>query len=266
MQVSLAGWTRTEQGTMGERVNRGGWNHMATVPRTMTQEDRDVDYPTRDGRPMGETDLHRNQIVDLIETLDDHFAADPNVYVSGDLLVFYERGNPRKHLAPDVFVVRGVPKRPLRENYLIWSEGKAPEVVIEVTSKTTRKEDKQKKWLLYRDVLRVAEYFLFDPTEDYLKPPFQGFRLLDGNYQPIEPVNGRLPSAVLGLHLERDGVELRLYDPSTGRWLLTRSERAEAERVRGTEKERPKPNVSEPRKKKRSGSSWRAKWHVSARR
>ncbi len=129
---------------------------MATVPHTVIDEDRDLDYPTRDGRPMGETDLHRNKMSDLIQTLDDYFAADPDVYVSGNLLVFYQRGDKRKHVSPDVFVVRGVSKLPMRDHYLIWREGKPPELVIEVTSKTTRKEDRTKKPLLYRDVIKVA--------------------------------------------------------------------------------------------------------------
>ena len=205
---------------------------MATAPRTVKDQDREIKYPTRDGRPMGETELHRKKMVDLIDTLEDHFALDPNVYVSGNLLVFYERGNRRKHVSPDVFVVRGVPKLPIRDNYLIWREGKAPEVVIEITSKSTRREDERKKSTLYRDVMKVPEYFLFDPTEDYLKPPFQGFRLERGEYVPITPVAGRLPSEVLGLHLERSGVDLRLYDPAQGRWLPTPRERAESERQR----------------------------------
>ena len=170
---------------------------------------------------------------------DSKFLLSSNIYVSGNLLVFYERGDRRKHVSPDVFVVRGVPKKPLRDHYLIWREGKAPEFVIEVTSKSTRGEDQKKKPILYRDVLKVAEYFLFEPTEDYLKPPFQGFRLVKGQYVPIEPVLGRLPSTVLGLHLERSGVDLRLFDPTTSRWLPTPRERAEAERERAeAERER----------------------------
>jgi Uma2 family endonuclease len=212
---------------------------MASPPRAIADPDLDVDYPTRDGRPMGETELHRNKMQDLITTLDYYFAAKPDIYVGGDLLVFYERGNKRKHISPDVFVVRGVPKLPMRDNYLIWLEGKAPEVVIEVTSKSTRREDQKKKSVLYRDVLKVAEYFLFDPTEDYLKPPFQGYRLVEGEYEHIEPIEGRLPSAVLGLHLERFGVDLRLFEPSAGRWLMTPRELAWAERQRAdVERER----------------------------
>src|SRR5262249_25083447 len=73
----------------------------------------------------------------------------------------------------------------------------------------------------------------FDPTEDYLKPSMQGHRLVKRQYMPIEPTLGRLPSAKLGLHLERDGFELRLYDPETGRRLPTPRECArEAEVAR----------------------------------
>jgi Uma2 family endonuclease len=207
---------------------------MATIPRTVTNQDQEIAYPTRDGRPMGETDLHRNQMADLIATLEDHFSGDSNTYVSGNLLVFYERGDRRKHVSPDVFVVRGVPKKPLRDHYLIWRGGKAPEFVIELTSKSTRGEDQRKKPILYRDVFRVAEYFLFDPTEDYLEPPLQGFRLVEGQYIPIEPVSSRLPSTVLGLHLERSEGDLRLFDPTTRMWLPTLRERAEREKAERT--------------------------------
>jgi Uma2 family endonuclease len=202
---------------------------MATVPQSRLG--REVEYPTSDGRPMAETDTHRRLMVDLIETLEAHFAAAPDVYVSGNLLLFYEEGNKRKHISPDVLLTRGIAKGD-RNYYLMWLEGKAPDVVVEITSKTTRSEDVKKKMGLYRDVLQVAEYFLFDPFEDYLKPPMQGYRLIEANYEPIEPVAGRLPSEVLGLHLERAGTQLRLYDPRTGRRVPTEHERLEAERQR----------------------------------
>jgi Uma2 family endonuclease len=185
---------------------------------------------------MAETEFHGILMVALIQTLREFFRKQPRVYVWGNLLVFYERGNKRKHLSPDVFVVRGVPKR-VRDNYLIWEEGKAPEFVIELTSRSTRHEDTQRKFALYRDVLKVKEYFLFDPYRDYLDPPFQGYRLAKGQYVPIKPRAGRLPSRVLGLHLERDGEALRLWDPATGQRLLTPEEarqqtEAEVERLR----------------------------------
>jgi Uma2 family endonuclease len=201
---------------------------MATAPRQRAT--REIEYPTGDGKPMAETDVHRQDMVDVIETLGHHFADNPNVYVSGNLLLYYKEGNPRKHVAPDVLVSFGVPKNPPRDYYQVWKEGKAPDVVIEITSKSTKREDEKTKKELYRDVLEVREYFQFDPTEDYLKPPLQGYLLVEGEYLPIQPVNGRLPSQVLGLHLERDGKELRLYNPVMGLRLLKQSERIEAEK------------------------------------
>jgi Uma2 family endonuclease len=176
---------------------------------------------------MAETDLHRDDMVDTIQTLQDFFADRPRVYVSGNLLLYYEEGNPRKHVAPDALVAFDVPKEPNRDHYLVWVEGKAPDFVAEITSKSTSKEDQKTKLEVYRDILRVREYFLFDPRAEYLKPPLQGFRLVGGDYVSIEPVAGRLPSDVLGLHLERDGERLRLFDPATGQYLLTRLERQE---------------------------------------
>jgi Uma2 family endonuclease len=197
---------------------------MATIPqRTVSTE---PEYPTSDGRPMAETDWHRDLMVELIDTLKMRYADDPSVYVSGNLLVYYVQGDKRKHVAPDVFLVRGAPKHN-RKYYLIWEEPKGPDVVIELTSQSTRREDVTKKFNLYQDVLRVPEYFLFDPFEEYLRPSQQGYRWREEKYVAIEPVGGRLPSAILGLHLERNGTQLRLFDPVTGNWLPTPTETRE---------------------------------------
>ena len=79
---------------------------MATAPRR--RKECPIEYPTGDEEPMGESDIHRENMTDLIETLGDYFANEPMVCVSGWLLVYYEEGDPRKRVAPDVFVVRGV--------------------------------------------------------------------------------------------------------------------------------------------------------------
>jgi len=191
-----------------------------TELRTLSEND----YPTSDGKPMAETDDHRIIVFDAINQLMRRYAAEANTYVSGNLLLFYEEGNKRRHVSPDVFVVFGV-KNGRRPNYLMREEGKGPDVVFEITSKTTRKNDTKKKFLLYQDVLKVKEYFLFDPLQDYLKPSMQGYRLLAGEYRPI-PMNdeGRISSELLGLHLERSGKELRLWDPTTGAWLPSNDE------------------------------------------
>ena len=194
---------------------------VTTAPRST-----EIIYPTSDGRPMGETDLHRNIMFESIEALKLHYAGQ-QVYVSGNLLLFYQPGNRRRHVSPDVLVVTGIEPRD-RQNYLLWEEGVPPQVVIEVTSESTREEDLYDKLEIYRDQVQVAEYFLLDPRGEYLDPALQGYRLSAGRYEPIRPVSGRLPSRELGLHLEEHERHLRFFDPSAARWIPTPEEARQA--------------------------------------
>src|SRR5262245_24829442 len=117
-----------------------------------------VHYPESDGRPMGETDEHRDAMVRHIELLRHRFRGQ-RVYVSGDLLVYYEQGNPKRFVVPDAFIVKGIdPRR--RRIYKIWIEGKGPDVAIETTSRKTRRRDTVEKPATYAR-LGVKEYFLF---------------------------------------------------------------------------------------------------------
>ena len=175
-----------------------------------------IEYPESDGKPVGETDVHRREILHTIETLERHFRDAPDIYVSGNLMFYYEEGNPSAVVSPDVFVVKGV-RKGLRRTYKLWDEGVAPCVVIEMTSRSTRLEDKGNKRALYAQ-LGVREYFLFDPLGEYLKPPLQGFTLVDGEYAalPVES-DGGIISRELGLKLYRDETVLRLFDLTSGR-------------------------------------------------
>ena len=167
--------------------------------------------------------------------------------MSGNILLFYQPGNRRRHVSPDVLVVKGLDPHD-RENYLLWEEGRPPHVVIEVTSESTRDEDLYDKFEIYRDQVQVAEYFLFDPRGDYLQPPLQGYRLKARRYERIKPVAGRLPSRELGLHLEDHERHLRFFDPAAGGWIPTLQEAreaAEAERGQAeAERMKPKPNAA----------------------
>jgi Uma2 family endonuclease len=208
--------------------------HFTPPPRSPTADDGTI-YPSGDNRPLAETPIHRRNLVTLIDVLDRRFAGDPLIYVSGNMFIYYVKGDKWKHVSPDVFLVRGVPKDKPRDSYFVWEEGRAPDLVIELTSASTRDEDiDQKKWL-YQNMLYVAEYVLFDPRGEYLDPPLQGFRLERGDYVAIAEIDGRLPSEVTGLHFEANGEDLRVYDPSAARWLPTASElldEAAAERQR----------------------------------
>ena len=194
---------------------------MAAIPLQ-----REIYYPESDGEPMAESDVHRDVMVDLIHALETRHAGEPDVYVSGNLLLYYVEGNPRKSISPDVFLVRGVPKRQ-RKTYFLWKEGKAPDFVIEITSDTTSQEDLKKKDRY--EALGVTEYILFDPLDDYLHPRLQGYQLRRGRYQPIpREEDGSLRSRMTGLILRPEGQNLRLIDAVTGERLLGRREEAAA--------------------------------------
>jgi Uma2 family endonuclease len=186
---------------------------------------KEVEYPTSDGKPMAETEHHRDLMIDSIRTLQLYPPIARRFYISGNLLMYYEEGNKRKHVSPDIFAVEGLSSEHRRLYYLTWVEGKNPDVVIELTSKSTKREDQTKKFELYRDRLKVKEYILFDPYGDYLKPRLKGFRLSCSEYEPIEPrADGSIFSEVLGLFLEVRGDMLRFSDPSTGELLPTSEE------------------------------------------
>jgi Uma2 family endonuclease len=187
---------------------------------------RPVHYPESDGKPMAESDLHRNEMVRLIGTLEDAFEDRPDVYVSGNLLIYYEEGNPRASVAPDVFVVIGVAKRE-RLIYKLWEEGVPPTVVIEVTSPTTRREDRAKKWSLYAR-LGVREYVMYDPRDEYLRPPLQAYHLESGDYRAMPMrADGSFYSVVLNMGLRLVDGRLRFFD--NGNTYLSPAERADAE-------------------------------------
>lgn len=192
----------------------------------------DITYPDSDGLPMAESDAARDYLIYGVEALDRYFQDRPDVYVSGNLFLYYEQGNPKAVVSPDVFVVLGVEKKK-RPSYKVWEEqNKIPDFVLEVTSKSTASEDRGIKKGLYA-YLGVKEYFQYDPTAEYLKPSLQGFRLLEGNYLSIPGRTEQdylvVPSETLGLEvwLEADGA-MRFYAPSTGEKLLSPKEMAQA--------------------------------------
>ncbi len=213
------------------------------MDRRQALQARSIEYPTRAGRPLGETDDHRKEMQAwLIEVLEDCFEHDPNVYVSGNNFLYYTEGVLADCVCPDVYVVKGVAKRE-RDTFKVWEEGgRVPCFVIEVTSKNTRMEDLGDKMAKYRDVLGVREYFLFDPRADWIPTRLRGYVLQDSVYQPLAAgPSGRLSSRELGLELAEVGRHLRLFVPGATDPLPTRAEevrrlRAELERLRGGER------------------------------
>jgi len=168
-----------------------------TIPRLPTQDD----LPCDDGEPM-ETGRHRQQMQLLIDTLHPWLQARGDGYVAGNMFVYFSaeqlRGQDFK--GPDVFVVLDTPQHE-RKSWVVWEEGKPPDVIIELLSESTAEIDKTTKKRIYESRLRVPEYFWYDPFEP---ADWAGFRLQGEHYEAIQPDDGNtLPCQVLGLTLTR---------------------------------------------------------------
>ena len=187
-------------------------------------------YPESDGEPMAETPRHQQVMIDCMDILRSHFHGFADVYIGGNMMLYYEEGNPRKSISPDVFMVRGLSKKELR-TYKTWEQPSTLDFVLEVASPSTYTRDFNQKMEIYAKILRVKAYYIYDPYHE-VEPYFVGFRLVGEAYEEIAFVNDRLPSAVLGLEFgERDGA-LRLYDPVKSAWLFTSQERVGDAEVR----------------------------------
>ena len=207
------------------------------LDRPLTDDDPDIYYPDSDGNPMAETDAQFYPLSETVLALRERYADRDDVYVSGDLLVYYRMNDNTVRLAPDVFVVFGVDDH-LRSSYIIWrEEGKTPDFVLEIASPGTYVRDMTEKRALYA-ALGVTEYWRFDPTGQLFTPALVGEQLADdGEYEPIEiglDADGILRgySQVLLLEVcQRADGELRMFDPDTGNWLSYLAEEVAARRA-----------------------------------
>ena len=224
---------RKKQPSAGEREG-------VTPRRKPELPTEDPLYPSSDGLPLAENDWQLTAILGALDVLRGHFEDHPDIYVSGDLLIYYEEGNPAKSVAPDVFVVLGAPRHN-RMTYKLWEEPKAPDFVLEVASQNTWKQDVGPKRALYAE-LGIQEYWMFDPKDEYFDPPLQGLTLQDGTYGPlparVEKGRRTLSSAVLGMDLWIEDGNLRFRDAATGEVFRTWSEHRVAHRQEQAARER----------------------------
>jgi len=187
----------------------------------------EIEYPESDGKPMGETDLHRDWMFRLLEIFRQRYR-DQRVYIASDLLVYYEEGSPSRFVVPDCFVVLDCePGR--RRTFQTWKENRVPEVVFEVTSRGTSSTDIVDKPVIY-ERMGVQEYFLYDPTASYLEPPLQGYRMTGGTLHRIAETNGRLRCETLGVELFLREDDLVIVETETGVEQVTRADAEELAR------------------------------------
>ncbi len=188
----------------------------------------DVIVPSSDllsDEPPMETELHLRQVMLLIQSLESYWGKRQDFYAFGNLTIYYSpRQRKSEHFrGPDFFVVLDVEKKP-RKSWVVWEEGgKYPNVIVEILSPTTAETDKGLKKQIYQDIFRTPDYFWFDPET----LEFQGFQLMAGQYQIVEPnEKGWLWSQQLGLYLGIDNNQLRFFTPE-GKLVLTPEETAE---------------------------------------
>lgn len=197
------------------------------APAPRPAKPRPVHYPISDGKPLSDSGLNVRVMEYAFATFDMAFADQPDVYVSMDNFVYYEQGNPKAVVAPDVFLVRGAAKTPPRDSWMVWVEGVPPTLVIEVISPSTKGRDALAKRAIYEQV-GVTEYVLFDTHNRYIQPPLQLLRLTDGRYTEVAPdAEGWVLSEVLGMRLRFEHGDLRFYDAATGAQVLSPREAAD---------------------------------------
>lgn len=183
------------------------------VDQPLISISQSVEYPSADGEPMAETEVHVLAILHLLNALRLFFRKKA-VYVVGNIFLYYREENLNARKAPDVMVVKNVGKHE-RRSFKVWEEKAMPAVIFEITSKETMGADTVSKPSLYA-ALGIREYFLFDPLHEYLDQQLVGYQLVDGEYI-LMPVNedGELFSAELEAVLRPEGKFLRVVDPQT---------------------------------------------------
>lgn len=174
---------------------------------------------------MPENNIHFVLISNLAVMLQTFLQKQKGNYVFGDIMFYYEEGNPKKFVAPDLMVCLDKKKEPSRGVYKLWQEEAVPQVIIEICSESTWREDLSRKYALYQQ-LGVSEYYIFDVEFKYLQQPLLAFCLIDGEFVEVEVKNGRVFSEALGLELVDTGETLRLFNPETNSFLMTMEEMA----------------------------------------
>ena len=197
-------------------------------------------------------EFHRIQADGLTQTCQPPNHPPDQFFVASDLNIYYDPRHPQWYKRPDWFLVLGVSRftkqEDLRLSYVVWQEGIAPFLVVELLSPTTEQEDLGQtlrdvnkpptKWEVYEQILRIPYYVIFDRYTNRLRV----FRLEGTRYQELSLPDDRLwlEEIQLGLGIWQGefegttGLWLRWYD-ANGEWIPTHKEQAAQEHQRAEE-------------------------------
>ncbi len=127
---------------------------------------------------------------------------------------YHDAQGKSQRVFPDVYVLRGFgrPKAPL----LTWVLDRRPQVVVEFSSRRSLGRDLGAKLEIYRELLRVQEYFVFDVDLRRIPRLLEGYRLGEGGeYRPIPETPALTSSGVVRLHSAELGLDLEVVREST---------------------------------------------------
>jgi Uma2 family endonuclease len=202
------------------------------------------DLPSEDPEEPGLPDLfHLSQPRLLDDTFRTPACPADTVLTASDLNLYYNVHHSRWHKRPDWFLVLGVAsgtqQSEMRWSYVMWQEGVAPFLVVELLSPGTEAEDLGQtlrevnqpptKWQVYEQILRIPYYVVFDRYTNQLRL----FQLLATRYQEMPLPEQRFWFSEIavglgvwqGVYQSVEGRWLRWYD-AEGHWLPTADERA----------------------------------------
>lgn len=147
-----------------------------------------ITLPTQDNLPSDNNDVmetarHKHQMDLLLETIYPWLEKRKNGYAGGNMFIYFSASQLKNEdfKGPDFYCVLDVPQNE-RKSWVVWEEGKSPDLVIELLSESTAQMDKTDKKLVYQNRLRVPEYFWYNPWQP---EDFAGFSLVNGVYQPL---------------------------------------------------------------------------------
>jgi len=155
-------------------------------------------------------------------------------FVGSDQFIYYKIFHPERVVAPDLYVLPGVPPGRRIKSWKVWKKGIVPSFALEVVASKDPDKDYREAVTRYAE-LGVSELVLFDPdhelSEDRVR--WQRYRKLKRRgFARVEASNAdRIKSHVLGCFLrvvgEGDAARVRLFTGPEGDEIFPTQEEAE---------------------------------------
>jgi len=208
-----------------------------STPRRSVARDRTV-YPVSDD--MGEHEL-QTLMRELLRPMLARFLAERGVvaHAGSDQFIYWECGDAKACVAPDLYVLPGVPQKRVIKTWKTWEEGDiVPSLAVEIVT-TDVEKDYEEAPDRYRD-LGVRELVIYDPKVEgaprrIKRWRFQVYRRTPRGLVRVIATNAdRVRSHVLGawLRVVGEGAERRLRIATGLRGETLMPSAAEAERIR----------------------------------